>query len=104
MEITTNLQLEGMPDKDKAQVLKQICEQPISWRRGVESEHVLEEKDRKLFTFRAPRGLMRFKRLVMGNNPASSEAHRHVAKVVEGLEGALQIKDDVLLYGTEGQH
>ena len=29
MEITTNLQLEGMPDKDKAQVLKQ----PIYWRR-----------------------------------------------------------------------
>ena len=33
MEITTNLQLEGMPDKDKAQVLKQICEQQKCWRR-----------------------------------------------------------------------
>ena len=67
-------------------------------------QFVLEEKDRKLFTFRAPRGLMRFKRLVMGNNPASSEAHRRVAKVVEGLEGALQIKDDVLLHGRGKEH
>ena len=45
MEITTNLQLEGMPDKDKAQVLKQICEQPISWRR--ESETMVDEEDRE---------------------------------------------------------
>ena len=67
-------------------------------------QFVLEEGDRKLFTFRAPKGLMRFKRLVMGNNPASSEAHRRVASVVEGLEGTLQIKDDVLVHGKGKQH
>ena len=64
----------------------------------------LEEGARKLFTFRTPRGLMRFKRLVMGNNPASSEAQRRVKEVVEGLKGVLQIKDDVLVHGKGKEH
>ena len=64
----------------------------------------LEEGARKLFTFRSPKGLMRFKRLVMGNNPASSEAHRRVAEVVRGCEGILQIKDNVLIHGRGEEH
>ena len=64
----------------------------------------LEEAARKLFTFRTLRGLMRFKRLVMGNNPASSEAQRRVKEVVEGLQGVLQIKDDVLVHGKGKDH
>ena len=35
-----------------------------------------KDKARKLFTFSMPKDLYRFKRLVMGNNPASSECHR----------------------------
>ena len=32
----------------------------------------------------------------MGNSPASSEAHRRIKMVLEGCEGVMQIKDDVL--------
>ena len=64
----------------------------------------LEEDARKLFTFRSPWGLYRYKRLVMGNSPASSECHRRVRAVLEGLEGVAQIKDDVLVYGKGDEH
>ena len=67
-------------------------------------QFVLEEKARKLFTFRAPGGLYRYKRLVMGNNPASSEAHKRVKMVLEGCKGVCQIKDDVLVYGAGVEH
>ena len=43
-------------------------------------QFVLEEEARKLFCFRAPGGLFRFKRLCMGSSPASSEAHSSVGK------------------------
>ena len=42
----------------------------------------IEEKARKLFMFRTPDGLYRYKRLVMGNSPASSECHRRVRDMV----------------------
>ena len=64
----------------------------------------LEESARKLFAFRTPWGLYRFKRLVMGNSPASSECHKRVREVVAGLPGVLQIKDDVLIHGKGEEH
>ncbi len=67
-------------------------------------QFVLEEEARKLFCFRAPGGLFRFKRLCMGSSPASSEAHRRIKKVVAGLDGVLQIKDDVLVHGAGEEH
>ena len=67
-------------------------------------QFVLEEEARKLFCFRAPGGLFRFKRLCMGSSPASSEAHKRIKKVVAGLEGVLQIKDDVLVHGVGEEH
>ena len=67
-------------------------------------QFVLEDKARKLFTCRTPWGLYRYKRLVMGNSPASSECHRRVRAVLAGLDGVAQIKDDVLVYGKGKQH
>jgi hypothetical protein len=64
----------------------------------------LEEDARKLFTFRSPWGLYRYKRLVMGNSPASSECHRRVRAVEEGVEGVAQIKDDLLVFGNGAEH
>ena len=64
----------------------------------------LEEKARKLFTFRAPGGLYRYKRMVMGNNPSSSESHRRVKTVVTGCEGVIQIKDDIVVHGKDEVH
>ena len=67
-------------------------------------QFVLEPAARKLFTFRAPGGLYRYKRLVMGNSLASSEAHRRIKTVLTGCEGVVQIKDDVLVYGDQETH
>ena len=67
-------------------------------------QFVLEEEARKLFTFRTPWGLYRYKRLVMGNSPASSECHRRVRTVLQGCEGVAQIKDDVLVHGDGEEH
>ena len=67
-------------------------------------QFVLEKEARKLFTFRAPGGLYRYKRLVMGNSLASSEAHRRIKMVLTGCEGMVQIKDDVLVYGDKETH
>ena len=64
----------------------------------------IEEKARKLFTFRTSWGLFRYTRMVMGNSPASSECHRRVRTVLQGCDGVAQIKDDVLVFGTEEQH
>ena len=41
----------------------------------------IEELARKLFTFQTPKGLYQYKRLVMGNNPASLECHKWVMEV-----------------------
>ena len=67
-------------------------------------QFVLEPEARKLFTFRAPGGLYRYKRLVMGNSLASSEAHRRIKTVLAGCEGVVQIKDDVLVFGDPETH
>ena len=40
----------------------------------------------------------------MGSSPASSEAHKRIKKVVAGLEGVLQIKDNVLVHGMGEEH
>ena len=57
-----------------------------------------------MFTFRAPGGLYRYKRLVMGNSPASSEAQEKIKIVLEGCEGVMQIKDVVLVFGKDEEH
>ena len=64
----------------------------------------IDEESRKLFVFTTPFGLYRYKRLVMGTPPASAECHSKLAKVLEGLEGVVQIKDDLVIYGKGRQH
>jgi transposase InsO family protein len=67
-------------------------------------QFVLEKKARKLFTFRTPKGLMRYKRLTMGNSPASSEAHKRIKTVLQGCDGVVQIKDDIVVHGRGEEH
>ena len=62
----------------------------------------LEDAAKKLFCFRW--GLFRFKRLIMRSSPASNKAHRRIKKVVAGLEGVLQIKDDMLVHRVGEEH
>ena len=55
----------------------------------------IEEGDRKLFTFRTPWGLYRYKWMLMGNSPASAYCHKRVRQMMEEIPGVLQIKDDM---------
>ena len=59
---------------------------------------------RKLFTFRTPWGLYRYVRLPSGVNCASHECNNNFRAIVEGLEGIVQIQDDVVVYGKGKQH
>ena len=61
-------------------------------------------KARQLFVFTTPFGLYRFKRLVMGTPPASAECHSKLAQVLKGLEGIVQIKDDLVVHGVGKRH
>ena len=64
----------------------------------------IDEESRKLFVFTTPFGLFRFKRLVMGTPPASSECHAKFAAALAGLEGIAQIKDDIIIHGRGEEH
>ena len=64
----------------------------------------IDEESRKLFVFTTPFGLYRYKRLVMGTPPASAECHSKIEEMLKGLEGVVQIKDDLVIYGEGKQH
>ena len=42
--------------------------------------------------------------LVMGTAPASSECHKRIRIILEGLEGVTQIKDDLVVHGKGQVH
>ena len=45
-------------------------------------QFVIEEGARKLFSFRTPWGTFRYKRMVMGTSPASSEIQKRIRAVI----------------------
>ena len=64
----------------------------------------IDEASRKLFTFRIPRGLFRYKRMVMGTSPASSEIQKRIRETLTNCPKALNIKDDILVHGIGQEH
>ena len=64
----------------------------------------LADKSKDLFKFTTPYGLYRFNRLVMGAHAASAECHAKLSQVLHGLQGVVQIKDDVCIRGEEKEH
>ena len=67
-------------------------------------QFTLDEESKDLFKFTTPAGIYRYNRLVMGTPPASAECHGKMADILRGLEGCLQIKDDVVIHGKGTQH
>ena len=49
-------------------------------------------------------GIFRLFVLAMGTPSASGECHATMSKILEELEGCLQIKDDILIHGKGVQH
>lgn len=65
----------------------------------------LDEESSKLCTFNMPIGKYRFLRLPFGNSSASEVFQRSLAQMIEGLEGVVNIIDDLLVWGdTIEQH
>ena len=64
----------------------------------------IEESARKLYFFRTPWGIYRYKRMVMGTSPASSEIQKKISEIVSNCENAIHIKDDILVHGVGNQH
>ena len=53
------------------------------------------------FKFYGPDRLYRFNTLVMGLSSGSSECHEKLRRVLEGLQGVVQIKDDIVVHGQD---
>ena len=64
----------------------------------------IEEEARKLFAFRTPYGIYRYKRMVMGTSPASSEIQRRIRETLQSCKNVVQIKDDMIVYGVGKEH
>ena len=64
----------------------------------------IEENARKLFAFRTPWGIYRYKRMVMGTSPASSEIQKRIRETIKGCKNAVHIKDDIVVYGSKDTH
>ena len=64
----------------------------------------IEESARKLFAFRTPWGIYRYKRMVMGTSPASSEIQKRIRETIKDCPNTVHIKDDIVIHGTRGNH
>ena len=63
---------------------------------------LLDPDSQELFKFTTDEGVYRFLVLVMGTPPASGECHAVMSKILEGLDGVIVIKDDILVH-SEGE-
>ena len=64
----------------------------------------MDDVSKDLFVFYGPDGLYRFNTLCMGVSSASSECHERIGRIVLGLEGVQQIKDDIVGHGKGEEH
>ena len=59
----------------------------------------LDDESKRLTTFSTPWGLKRSTRLVQGATPSSSICHETLRRDLHGINGALNIADNILVYG-----
>ena len=64
----------------------------------------LDKETKALYTFYGPDGLYWFIRLVQGASVSSSETLERIRRILEGLEGLDQIKDDIVIHGKGKEH
>ena len=64
----------------------------------------IDESARKLFAFQTPWGIYRFKRMVMGTSPASSEVQKRIRETVQNCQNVVHIKDDIVIHGKGTEH
>ena len=59
----------------------------------------IHKKSRYITAFRSPRGIHRYKRMVMGISSAAEIFQREIEKLLEGLKGAMNLSDDIYVWG-----
>ena len=64
----------------------------------------IEESARKLFAFQTSWGIYRYKCMVMGTIPASSEVQRKIREIIQNCLNIIHIKDDIIVYGKGSEH
>ena len=64
----------------------------------------LEEESRYITTFATHEGLFRYRRLNFGISSAPETYQRIIHQVLDGLKGARNIADDIIVFGTEENH
>ena len=65
----------------------------------------LHEDSRNITTFSTHLGIARFRRLNFGTSSAAEIFHNEIEKLLRGVEGALNIQDDILIFGrTQKEH
>ena len=66
---------------------------------------VLHPDSREITTHHTPRGPRRFTRMNYVTNSAAEIFQKEISEALDGLEGVLNISDDILVYGKdEEQH
>jgi hypothetical protein len=60
----------------------------------------VDEESSKLLTFNTPFGRYRFKRLPFGIHSASEVFQARVSEIIEGIKGAKNSQDDILIWGN----
>lgn len=63
----------------------------------------LAEESRYITTFATHLGLYRYKRLFFGVNSASEIFQEEISQALAGIEGAINISDDILCFGLDQQ-
>ena len=63
-----------------------------------------DKETSQLYVFYTPWGLHKFDTLAMGVSSASAETHERIRRILEGVEGTAQIKDDLIVHGKGKQH
>ena len=64
----------------------------------------MEEESSKYYTFWTTKGLYKFNTLAQGVSSASAETHDRIRRILQGVEGVIQIKDDMIVHGKGAEH
>lgn len=66
---------------------------------------VLDKESRPITTFSTHMGLYRYKRLNFGTNSASEIFQKTISSIIDGIPGAKNISDDIIVYGkNQNEH
>ena len=63
----------------------------------------VDEESSKLLTFNTPHGRYRFNRMPFGIHSASEICQQAIAEIIDGVEGAVNSQDDVLIWGETSE-